>query len=80
MVASCGVMVMDCSVAGPTLSVPEPEIDPTDAVMVELPTATAPASPVLLMLAIVPSEEVHVATVVRSCVVLSLKVPVAVNC
>lgn len=74
-VAFCGLMVMDCRVAGPTLSVPEPETEPTDAVMVE-PTAR----PELLMVATVPSDEIQVATVVTSCVVLSVKVPVAVNC
>src|SRR5262249_27086584 len=73
-------MVMDCNTAGPTFSVPEPETEPTVAVMVELPTEVAVASPELLMVATPPVEEVQVASVVTSCVELSVKVAVAVNC
>jgi hypothetical protein len=80
MVAFCGLMVMDCKTAGPTFSVPEPETEPIVAVMVELPTVTAVAKPELLTVATLPDEEVQVAKVLTSCVVLSVKVAVAVNC
>ena len=79
-VAFCGLMVMDCKVAAPTFRVPEPEIDPTDAVMVEVPTTRAVAKPELLMVATLPDEEIHVAKLVMSCVLLSVNVAVAVNC
>jgi hypothetical protein len=45
-----------------------------------LPAATLVASPVALIVAILVAEEVHVAVLVRFCVLLSEKVPVAVNC
>ena len=80
MIAFCGLMVMDCKTAGPTFSMPEPETEPTVAVMVELPTLTAVASPELLTVTTLPDEEVQVAKLVTSCVVLSVKVAVAVNC
>jgi hypothetical protein len=56
----------------------------TVAVMVVVPAATALALPTLpLMLLMVATDvvtELHVADEVRSCVVLSEKVPVALNC
>ena len=79
-VAFCGFMVMDCKVAAPTFRVPEPEIEATDAVMVELPTTRAVANPELLMVATLPDEEIQVAKPVTSCELLSVNVPVAVNC
>jgi hypothetical protein len=72
--------VIDCRTAGPTLNVPEPEIEPTDAVIVELPTASALAKPVLLTVATLAADEFHTAVELRSWVVLSVKCPVVVNC
>ena len=43
------------------------------------PAAAPVARPLVLMLAAAVFEEVHVAELVRFCVVPSLKVPVAVN-
>jgi len=60
--------------------VPEPEIEPTDAVTVELPTATAVAKPVLLTVATLAADEFQTAVLLTSCVLLSVNVPVAVNC
>ena len=56
MVAFCGLMVMDCKTAGPTVRMPNPDTEPTVAVMVELPTATAVAKPGLLTVATLPDE------------------------
>ncbi len=72
--------MIDCKRAGPTLNVPEPEIEPTDAVTVELPTATAVAKPVLLTVATLAADEFQTAVPLTSCVLLSVNVPVAVNC
>src|SRR5207245_11717305 len=61
------------------------EADPTVAVVVMgLPAATDVAKPceppALLIVATAVLDELQVTWVVRSCVVKSLKVPVAVNC
>src|SRR5437879_1249444 len=48
--------------------------------MVVLPVATLVARPCALMLAAAEFDDVQITVVVMSCVLLSLKVPVAVNC
>ena len=48
--------------------------------MVPLPAATLETKPWALMVAVAALEDVHVTVVVMSCVLLSLNVPVAVNC
>jgi len=58
----------------------DPLIDPKVALMVLLPAATLEARPCALMVAVAALEDVHVTVVVMSCVLLSLNVPVAVNC
>ncbi len=62
----------------------EPLIEPEVAVMVVVPVALLVARPVVgaesLMVATLSAEEVQCAEAVRSCVVPSLRVPVAVNC
>jgi hypothetical protein len=75
-----GVTAMDASVAAVTVSVVLPEMEPEVARIVVEPAPTAVARPAVLIVATVPAEELHVAVLVRSCVVPSLKVPVAVNC
>jgi hypothetical protein len=50
------------------------------AVIGVLPAVSPVARPVLSTLATLPAVEVHVAALLRSCVLLSVKVPVAVNC
>src|SRR6185369_13706118 len=84
MLGFAGVTAMDCKVAGVTVRVVEPEISPDVAVMVVVPAAREVAVPfvpaALLMAALVVSEELQVTVVVRSCVLPSEKVPVAVNC
>src|SRR6266536_3794645 len=70
--------------AAVTVSVVLPETPPKVAVIVVVPAATDVARPcdppALLIVATAVLDELQVTWVVRSCVVLSLKVPVAVNC
>jgi hypothetical protein len=86
MLGLVGVTVIDTSVAGVTVSVVDPDILPHVAVIVVEPAAAEVASPLvlepaaLLMAATPAADEFQVASVVRSCVVLSENVPVAVNC
>jgi hypothetical protein len=75
-----GVTAIVCKTAGVTVSVVEPLIDPEVALIVVDPVATVLAKPALLMVATVVAEDVHVAVLVRFCVLLSVYVPVAVNC
>lgn len=79
-----GVTVRETRAAGATLSMVEPLTEPEVAVMVEVPCVTLVAKPwlpaELLTVATLTSEEAQVAEEVRSCVVPSLKVPVALNC
>jgi len=79
-----GVTAIVDRVAAVTVSVVFPETSPKVAVIVVEPTATELASPwdppALLIVATPVADELQVTWVVRSCVVLSLKVPVAVNC
>ena len=46
----------------------------------EVPIAVAVASPAVLMVATVGVNEIQVTELVRFCVLVSLNVPVAVNC
>ena len=70
-----GVTDRDTSMAGVTVSVDEAETFPHAAVIGVDPGATEVATPVepaaLLTAAMLVDEELHVATFVRSCVVLS---------
>jgi hypothetical protein len=79
-----GVTPIDTKVAGVTLSPVEVETPFSDAPIVVLPTADPEAKPfepdALLMGAVLELDEVQLTDVVRFCVLLSLYVPVAVNC
>ena len=72
-----GVTAIDTSVAWVTVRTVDPTIAPDVALMVLVPTAAAVASPVTETGA--PVDD-HVTDPVRFCVLLSVKVPVAVNC
>jgi hypothetical protein len=74
-----GVTAIDTSVAGVTVSSVAPVMLPLVAEIVEVPTPTAVASPVALMVATPGVAEAHTA-LLSTCVELSLNVPVAVNC
>jgi hypothetical protein len=80
MAALAGVTAIDTSVAAVTVNVVLPEIAPLVALIVVPPTLSAEARPPLLMVAVVVLDDAHVTLAVRFCVVLSLYVPVAVNC
>jgi hypothetical protein len=78
--AFAGVIASDTSAGGPTVNVAEPAMVPTVAVIVVLPCPAPDASPPLLTPATVGVDELQVAEPVRSCVLLSLYVPVALYC
>lgn len=75
-----GFMVMETSWEVETVRVVEPLTEPKSALMVVAPGATLVARPCPLMVATAEVEEVQTTIPVMSCVLESLKVPVAVNC
>ena len=75
-----GLIVIPTRCAVETVSAVEPLMFPKAAEIVVLPVATLVTSPVLAMVAAAGFEEVHRTESEMSCVLLSLKVPVAVNC
>jgi hypothetical protein len=78
--APAGVTVMATSVAEVTVSFVEALALPDAALMVVLPGTSAAANPAALIVATAVAEEVHVTELVTSCMLPSVKVPVAVNC
>jgi len=84
-VAVAGLIAIDTSVAGVTVSVVDPLIVPDTAVIVAVPCPVLVASPgvappVLLIVATVGVSDDHAAVPVRFCVLPSVYVPVAVYC
>lgn len=79
-----GVTLIETTVAAETVSKVLPVFPPKAAKMVVEPSATLEAIPLLpaalLIVALLTSEEAQVACMVRSAVVLSENVPVAMNC
>ena len=75
-----GFTVIETKVAVETVSPVEPLTDPKVALMVVAPVATLAARPCALMVAAAELDDAHMTEVVRSWVLLSLNVPVAVNC
>src|SRR5204863_8149059 len=85
MLGFVGVTAIEVRVAAVTVSVVFPETDPKVAVIVMGPPAATDVAkpcepPALLIVATAVLNELQVTWVVMSCVVKSLKVPVAVNC
>ena len=78
--AFAGEMVIDTSVAVETVRVVDRETVPEAALMVVLPVVKLVTAPVSVMVATAGLEVVQRTESVRSCVELSLKVPMAVNC
>lgn len=64
--AFAGVTAMDTMVAGVTVRLLDPLIEPELAVMVAFPTAVAVTSPVAETVAVAVEEELQVAVLVRS--------------
>src|SRR6202163_3847378 len=75
-----GVTAIDTSVAAVTVSVVLPVMLLEAAWIVVEPVVTAVAKPAAFIVATVTAEELHVAVLLRFCVVPSLNVPVAANC
>jgi hypothetical protein len=67
-----GVIAIDTRVAGETLRVVDPEMEPEVATMDALPGASPLANPVPLMLAIPLAVELHPTVLVRFWVLLSV--------
>lgn len=80
MLGLVGVIEIEDKVAAVTVKTEFPEILPDVAEMVVLPTATDVARPLVLIEATAAFDEAQVTCEVKSCIVLSEKVPVAVNC
>ena len=84
MLGLVGVIATETSVAGFTISVVDPDRVPDVAVIVVEPAAAAVTSPiepaVLLIPAMDDADELQTTSTVRSWVVLSENVPVAMNC
>jgi len=74
-----GVTAIESSAAAVTVNVVDPLIGPSAAVIVVVPTSIAVASPALLTVATAVVSDDHVTCAVRSCVVASVNVPIAVN-
>ena len=79
MVALPGDMVTDCTDADVTLSVVDPVTEPKTALTVVVPLPW-PVAVAPLMDATAVSDDAHFASGVMFSVLLSLKLPVAVNC
>jgi hypothetical protein len=83
MLGLAGVTEMDTSVAGVTVKVVDPEMFPDAAMTVAEPVAVPmanPCEPAALLIVAAFESELQTAVAVKSCVVLSEKVPVALNC
>jgi hypothetical protein len=79
-VGLAGVTAIDCSVGAGTVNTVDPTTDPEVALIVLVPAAKADANPPAVIVAVAVVAEAHVTEAVRFCVLLSLYVPVAVNC
>src|SRR6202022_1571896 len=74
-----GLTAMDTNCGGVTVKRVDPLMLPLVAEIVEVPAPAAVAKPVLLIVATVEVPEAHTA-LFNTCVLLSVNVPVAVNC
>ena len=73
-------MVIDVSVGGATVRVVVPVTDPDVAEMLLVPSVREVRYPALVIAATEVVADAHDALLVKSCVVPSESVPVAVNC
>lgn len=80
MLGLVGLTARDTSDAEVTVRVVAPDKLPDVALIVADPAATEVAFPLESMVTTDVADELHVTDVVRSCVLLSEKIPVAVNC
>jgi hypothetical protein len=75
-----GLMLIDARTGEVTVKLAVPLIDPEVAVIVVLPTVKPLDNPTELIVATMGNDEIHVTDELRSCVLLSLYIPVAWNC
>lgn len=81
MVRPTGVIEIDIRLAPVTVRVTETLSGPSAAVIADVPGVSPFASPLALATFATPVlDEVHVDCAVRSCVLPSLKAPIAENC
>src|SRR5262249_58538459 len=80
MLGLAGVTAIDSRAALVTVRVVDPLMLPIVALIFEVPVALAVANPAAEMVATEVVAEAQVTWPVRSCVELSVNVPVAVNC
>jgi hypothetical protein len=79
-VAVDGLMAIDTRVAAVTVMTVELLTVPDVAVMLAVPCPAPVATPALLIVAVAGVSDVHVAVLVRFCMLPSVYVPIAVNC
>ena len=75
-----GVTAIETRVAEPTVSTVDPDTDPEVALITLVPTPAPVARPPAVMVAVEMVADAQLTEAVRFCVLLSLYVPVAVNC
>ena len=75
-----GVTAIDCNTGATTVNPVDPWMPFNVAEIVETPIPAAVAKPLALMVATAVAEDAQLTWLVRFCIELSLKVPVAVNC
>src|SRR4029077_19930578 len=80
MLGLTGVTAIDCNAAAVTVSTVEPVMPLNVALIDDVPVPTAVANPAALIVATEVVADAHVTWLVRTCVVLSVNVPVAANC
>ena len=77
---SAGVTAMETSTGAVTVRSVDPAIIPEVAEIVDVPIFKLVARPPALIVAAAGADDAQVALLVRSCVLASVYVPVAVNC
>lgn len=80
MLLLAGVTASETMVALVIVKVADPDIEPDEAAIDVVPGETAVTTPVLLTDATPGCEELHITELVTSCIVPSVKVPMALNC
>ena len=80
MLGLAGVTAIDFRAAAVTVRTVDPAMLPSVALMLDVPAATPVARPPAVIVATAVVADAHVTWLVRFCVELSEKVPVAVNC
>lgn len=75
-----GVMAIETSNGGPTVSPAEPVMEFSVAEIVAWPAVTPEARPVALIVAVPGADELQLTDALTSCVLPSVKVPMASNC